>query len=122
MRIRRYRDLEVWQLSMDLAVITYKRTANYPDSERYGMISQSRRAAVSVACNIAEGQGRAQPGEFLNQLSAARGSLQELETLFILAHRLEYISEKELDALLERADRISRMLTGLRRSLEKFRR
>jgi len=107
---------------MDLAVITYKRTANYPDSERYGMISQSRRAAVSVACNIAEGQGRAQPGEFLNQLSAARGSLQELETLFILAHRLEYISEKELDALLERADRISRMLTGLRRSLEKFRR
>jgi len=107
---------------MDLAVVTYKRTANCPDSERYRMISQSRRAAVSVACNIAEGQGRAQPGEFLNQLSAARGSLQELETLFILAHRLEYISEKELDALLERADRISRMLTGLRRSLEKFRR
>jgi len=119
MQKRRYRDLEVWQRSMDLAVITYQRTANYPASERYGMISQSRRAAVSVVCNIAEGQGRAKPGEFLNQLSAARGSLQELETLFILAYRLEYISQEEMQTLLERADRISRMLTGLRRSVEK---
>ena len=122
MRMRRYRDLEVWQLAMDLAVITYERTATYPDTERYGLISQSRRAAVSVSCNIAEGQGRSQPGEFLNLLSVARGSLQELETLLLIAHRLAYITDEQLESLLERAARISRMLTGLRRTLEKARR
>ena len=103
---------------MDLTVMAYELTASYPDNERYGLVSQTRRAAVSIPCNIAEGQGRSKPGEFLNQLSVARGSLQEFETLVILAHRLTYASEKQLDSLLERSDRISRMLTGLRKALE----
>jgi four helix bundle protein len=77
--MRRYQDLDVGKESIDLALIVYKQTASYPDSERYGRVSQTRRAAVSISCNIAEGQGRFQPGEFLNQLSVARGSLQELE-------------------------------------------
>ena len=119
MQMRRYQDLEVWQHSMDLAVAAYQFTASYPDDERYGLISQTRRAAVSIPCNIAEGQGRAHPGEFLNQLSVARGSLQEFETLAILAQRLTYTDERQLDSLLERSDRISRMLTGLRKSVER---
>ena len=122
MRMRRYQDLDVWKESIDLALIVYKQTASYPDSERYGLVSQTRRAAVSISCNIAEGQGRFQPGEFLNQLSVARGSLQELETLCIVAHRLRYATADQLETLLTRSDRISRMLTGLRKTLEVDRR
>jgi four helix bundle protein len=122
MRMRRYQDLKVWKESIDLAVIAYTLTASYPDTERYGLVSQTRRAAVSISCNIAEGQGRSQPGEFLNQLSVARGSLQEFETLCILANRLGYATAEQLDSLLARADGISRMLTGLRKSVELDRR
>ena len=120
--MRRYEDLDVWKESIDLALIAYKQTASYPDSERYGLVSQTRRAVVSISCNIAEGQGRSQPGEFLNQLSVARGSLQEFETLCILANRLGYASAEQLTTLLARSDRISRMLTGLRKSVELDRR
>ena len=116
MRMRGYQDLKVWQSSMDLAVIAYHLTVSYPDDERYGLVSQTRRAAVSVPCNIAEGQRRSQPGEFRNQLSVARGSLQELETLVMLANRLELMNEKKLDYLLQRSDRINRMMPGLRKT------
>jgi four helix bundle protein len=119
MQMRRYQDLEVWQRAMDLVVTTYQLTATYPHDERYGLVSQTRRAAVSIPCNIAEGQGRSKAGEFLNQLSVARGSLQELETLAIVAKRLAYATEKQLDALLEGSERISRMLTGLRKAIER---
>ena len=122
MRMRHYQDLKVWKESIDLALIAYAQTASYPDAERYGLVSQTRRAAISISCNIAEGQGRTQPGEFLNQLSVARGSLQEFETLSILANRLGYASAKQLDALLAKCDGISRMLTGLRKSVELNRR
>ena len=122
MRMRRYQDLDVWKESIDLALIAYKQTASYPDAERYGLVSQTRRAAVSISCNIAEGQGRSQPGEFLNQLSIARGSLQEFETLCILANRLGYATTQQLDTVLARSDHISRMLTGLKKSIELGRR
>ena len=90
MRMRRYRDLQVWQRSMDLTLMAYHSMRTFPVEERYGLISQIRRAAVSIPCNIAEGKGRATDGEYLNQLSSARGSLQELETLFMIAERLRY--------------------------------
>ena len=122
MRMRRYQDLKVWKESIDLALIAYAQTASYPDAERYGLVSQTRRAAVSISCNIAEGQGRSQPGEFLNQLSVARGSLQEFETLCILANRLGYVTAEQVETLFTRCDSISRMLTGLRKSLELDRR
>jgi four helix bundle protein len=102
---------------MDLACSAYDLTDPFPSTERYGLTSQIRRAAVSVACNIAEGQGRARAGEFLNQLSVARGSLQELETLLIIAQRRGYIDSARLDELLERSSKISRMLKQLRRAL-----
>ena len=122
MRMRRYQDLDVWKESIDLAPIAYKQTASYPDAERYGLVSQTRRAVISISCNIAEGQGRSQPGEFLNQLSVARGSLQEFETLCILANRLGYATADQLKTLLTTTDRISRMLTGLRKTIELDRR
>ena len=116
MRLGRYRDMKVWQQSMDLALLAYDCTAKFPASEQYGLVSQIR-AAVSVPCNIAEGQGRATRSEFLNQLSVARGSLQEVETLLMIAARLRYLTSEQLDALLEMCDHISRMLTRLRRYL-----
>jgi four helix bundle protein len=119
MSIRRYRDLKVWQRSMDLALAAYALTDSFPVAERYGLTSQIRKAAVSIAANVAEGQGRAHTGEFLNHLSIARGSLQELETLLIIAERREYLSQEELDGLLEITDHVSRMLTVLRRSLSR---
>ena len=117
MRMRRYRDLKVWQRSMDLTLVAYHCTQTFPVEERYGLISQIRRAAVSIPCNIAEGQGRATDGEYLNQLSSARGSLQELETLFMIAERLHYLTSEQLDTLLEICDHVSRMLTRLRDSI-----
>ena len=113
----RYQDLEVWQYSMNLAVAAYKWTESFPRTEQYGLTSQLRRAAVSIPCNIAEGQGRAQPGEFLNQLSVARGSLQELETLLLLAERLGLLQPEITADALAACDRASRMLSGLRRSI-----
>jgi four helix bundle protein len=117
MPVRRYQDLQVWQRAMDLAVAAYDSTDSFPTSERYGLSSQVRRAAVSIPSNIAEGQGRAHTREFLNHLSIARGSLQELETLFVLSQRRQYMSPVRLDEVLELCDHVSRMLSVLRRRL-----
>ena len=78
-----YRDLDVWKVSILLIAEAYRVTAKLPPDERFGLTAQIRRSAVSIACNIAEGYGRATRGEYLNQLSVARGSLNELETLAV---------------------------------------
>jgi four helix bundle protein len=87
--IRSYRDLRVWQQAMDLAEACYRATRQFPREELYGMTSQIRRAAVSVAANIAEGHGRDSTGEFVQFLRVAQGSLKELETHLLLSHRVE---------------------------------
>jgi four helix bundle protein len=120
MPLQSYRELEVWQLGMDLAVECYRATKPFPREELFGLTSQIRRAAVSIPANIAEGQGRQHTKEFLNHLSMARGSLMELETHLTLSHRLGLIDQPTLDTLLSATDRISRMLSGLRKSLEKL--
>ena len=117
MASRGYRDLKVWSKSMDLVVSVYKETRVLPNDERFGLTAQSRRAAISIPANIAEGQGRATHGEFRNQLSNARGSLNESETLWEIAYRLNYFTKSQRDVLLASSDEISRMLTALRRSL-----
>jgi four helix bundle protein len=119
MRNRGYQDLDVWDYSMGLVVATYKWTQDFPRTEQYSLTSQLRRAAVSIPCNIAEGQGRAQPGEFLNSLSVAQGSLNELETLFILSEKLLFLSADPTREALERCGRTGRMLSGLRGSIAK---
>jgi four helix bundle protein len=111
------RDLEVWHKSLDLVVAAYRETRAFPSDERYGLTSQIRRAAVSIVANIAEGAGRATRGEFANCLSVARGSLKELEALIEVSLRLEFLTPDTVVALSARLDEISRMLTGLRRSI-----
>ena len=112
-----YRDLRVWQVAMDLAVESYRLGELLPSRERFGLVAQIRRAATSIAANIAEGHGRLLRGEYRHHLSIARGSLKELETLLALSERLGYLSAEDLERSTELCDFLSRMLTRLRRSL-----
>ncbi|MBW8303446.1 MAG: four helix bundle protein [Brevundimonas sp.] len=99
----------------------YAATRGWPQDERFGLISQVRRAAVSVPSNIAEGCARRSTAEFVRFLSIARGSLAEVETQIIIATRLSYLDQTSQTSLLEAADEISRMLAGLIAKLEERR-
>jgi four helix bundle protein len=104
---------------MDLAQKCYEVTKLFPKEELFGLTSQIRRAAASIPANIAEGQGRQHTKEFLNFLSIARGSLMEVETHLLLCQRIGLLQEAKATELLTLTDEISRMLTGLRKSLER---
>lgn len=93
--MRDYKELEVWQKARRLAVATYKATESFPRAEQFGLTGQSRRAAISVAANIAEGWGRGSTREYVQFLLVARGSLMELETLLIIAEDLAYVKPGE---------------------------
>ena len=116
MAVRSYQDLEVWREGIELAVQVYVCGDNFPAHECFGITSQLRRAAVSIPSNIAEGQGRSRK-DFLRFLAIARGSLQEVGTLIVIVERLRYVSSEEVLALRDRADRVGRLLNGLRRAL-----
>ncbi|WP_404418632.1 four helix bundle protein [Brevundimonas vesicularis] len=118
---RSHRDLKVWQIALDMTETLYRTTADWPKSEQYGLVSQVRRAAVSVPANIAEGAGRRSPGEFMHFVGIARGSLAELETLLIIARRLGYIEEPPFRAIIDDLFELSRMTTGLLKSLNERR-
>jgi four helix bundle protein len=113
-----FRDLRVWQESIELTTEIYKETARFPKHEIYGLTQQIRRAAVSVASNIAEGKGHRSDREFLHFLFHARGSLLEVQTQLVIADRLDYLSEGGRD-LAMRADGVGRALSGLIASLER---
>jgi four helix bundle protein len=117
-RIASYRDLKVWQKGMDLVVASYQLTETLPRAELYGLVSQIRRAALSVPSNIAEGHARAHTREYLRHLSFARGSLVELETQVLVATRLRYIGESGAKSILSLTAEIGRMLAGLTRRLK----
>ncbi len=117
--ISSYQDLKVWQEAMNLAEQCYELTQGFPKDEMYGMTSQIRRAAVSVAANIAEGHGRETTGVFVQFLRIAQGSLKELETHLILSQRVRLCSVASAAPSLERADSLGRMLRSLIRSLQK---
>ena len=112
-----YRELIVWQKSMDLTVRIYDLTRRFPAEERYGITSQMRRAASSVPTNVAEGQARRSTGEFLQSLGIARGSLAELETFVILCERLELIQNEISESLLADCAEINKMLNAMIKSL-----
>lgn len=112
-----YQDLRVWKLAMQMAGEIYKATEHFPDREKYGLISQIRRAAVSVPSNIAEGKGHRSDREFLHFLYHARGSLFEVETQLLLGRQLNYITEKETSELQLTIAATARSLTGLINSL-----
>ena len=111
--IRGYRDLHVWKAAMDWVEAIYEATAHWPSDERFGLVRQVRRAAVSVPSNIAEGAARRSTGEFIQFLGMARGSLAEVETQLLLAGRLRYTTGEDLKGLLDGSDEISRMLVAL---------
>jgi four helix bundle protein len=113
MTIRSYRDLQVWQKGMDLVVASYKIVNLLPKNEAYNLATQIQRAAVSIPANIAEGHGRKHLGDYLHHLSCANGSLMELETHFLIASRLSYITEAQLRLVLDNAAELGRMLAGL---------
>jgi len=119
--VRTYRDLVVWQKSMDLAEKVYRATSGFPAAERYGLTAQMRDAATSVPSNIAEGFGRGGTAEFLRFLAISRGSLFELQTRAELARRLGLLKGPGLPDLRERAQEVDRILSALMRSLKKRR-
>ena len=113
-----YQDLEAWKKSMDLVVEVYRLSKLLPRDEQFGLINQMRRSVVSVPANIAEGQGRLHKADFLRFLSIARGSLTESETHVLVALRLEYLHQGQIDTVLTLFQEVGRLLNGLIRSLE----
>ncbi len=117
MPVKSYRDLVVWQKSMELVEEVYQLTRPYPKSEEYGLKSQMRRAAVSVPSNIAEGQARNHPREFLQFSHIAMGSLSELETQIELSIRLSILSRADTEKTVCLCQEVGKMLHGLANSL-----
>ena len=117
--VRDHRDLRVWQTAIELGVRCYEVSRTFPREERYGLTAQLRTAAVSVAANIAEGNGRLTTGEYLNHLSNARGSLREIDTHLEFAYRLEYASPDAIRELRHLMDVTAALLTRLIQSLRK---
>jgi len=115
-----YKQLQVWQKSIDLVDDYYDATENFHRDELFGLRSQMRRAAVSIPSNIAEGQARHSRRDFIRFLRAAKGSLAELRTQTIIAERRSYLDRETCCKLDTRAAEVDRMLSGLISSLEEI--
>jgi four helix bundle protein len=116
--VQSFRDLHVWQRSIQLTVSIYRLTQGFPRQEIYGLTSQIRRSAVSVASNIAEGQGRLTTGEFRQFLGIARGSNFELQTQLEIARALEFEDSKSIDAAEKLSHEVGKMIYALLESLK----
>ena len=114
-----FKDLLVWRKGIQLVKETYKLTKPFPADERFGLVSQMRRAAVSIPSNIAEGQARRTTGEFIQFISQAEGSLAELDTQLILAEELGYAKPDQAAPATDLVSELKRMLNALRRTLQK---
>lgn len=117
--MNKLKEIKIWNKAIDLTVDVYKATANFPVDERFGLTSQSRRAAVSIPSNIAEGAGRNSIKEFNNFLGIANGSSYELQTQLIIANKLELLNKSVLDLLLNQIDELQKMTYGFQQMLEK---
>lgn len=117
-KIKSYRDLIVWQKAKSVAVLVYKLTEDFPQTDLYGLTSQMRRAAVSIASNIAEGHGRGTKKEFHHFLHIAYGSGAELETQFEIALELGKLKQGEYEEALGMLDEVMRMLNALMRKVK----
>ncbi|HEU4993258.1 MAG TPA: four helix bundle protein [Gemmatimonadaceae bacterium] len=111
------KELVAWQVAMDLAEAVYKATRGFPSDERFGLRLQLRRAAVSVASNVAEGHGRINRREYARFVLIARGSLKETETQILLSQRLGYMDAGQAESLLGLSTRANKLITGLKRRL-----
>jgi four helix bundle protein len=117
--IRSYRDLVAWQRAFSLGMAVYRATGSFPDHERYGLTSQLRRGAVSIASNIAEGYGRGSRLDYVRFLRTARGALFEVETQLRFAQELRYLPDDLACQLTEELNDTARVLSGLIQSLER---
>ena len=117
--MQRFQDLKVWQRSHALVLAVYRLTEGFPPGERFGLVSQLRRAAVSVATNIAEGSKRRGRQEYARFLNIAEGSLAESEYLVVLSRDLGYAAPETANRLFKETREIARMLHGLRRKVER---
>jgi len=116
--IKTYRDLIVWQKSMTFVTEIYKATKTLPKEEQFGLISQTRRCAVSVPSNIAEGYGRKSKRDYVRFLLVAMGSLFELQTQLQISLNLEEVRKQQYDFLFESSREVERMLSALINKLE----
>lgn len=114
----RFYDLDVWQKAIQYAESIYALTRQFPETERYGLQSQLRRAAVSVSSNIAEGSGRGSNKDFARFIEIAYGSVMETVSQLCVALKQGFLTRSEFDDLTQTADDLARMLSGLRRSLQ----
>jgi len=115
--MHKYKELKVWQKSLDLVVDVYKATAEFPRDERFGLISQTQRSAVSIPSNIAEGAGRNSTKEFCQFLAISNGSSYELETQILVAERLNFISKENSERICNQLDEIQKMNYNLQKTL-----
>jgi four helix bundle protein len=115
----RFEKLEVWHRSIELADLVYKLTAAFPADERFGLVSQMRRAAVSISSNIAEGSGRASDRDFARFVEIAYGSLMEVVSQSHIARKQGFLDGASFDSVTEQASEVARMLSGLKASLER---
>jgi four helix bundle protein len=116
--MRDYTRIKAWELADDLAVEVYRTTATFPPDEKYALTSQVRRAAYSVAANIAEGTGRRTTKNFVRFLDMAKGSANETQYFCHLAHRLNYMNDTEYISLKEQVDAVSKCLASYIRAVE----
>lgn len=113
-----YKDLIAWQKGMELVVTIYDATEGFPSHELYGLVSQLRRAAVSVPSNIAEGKAHYSNRDFVRFLRHSRGSLAEIETQVLIAQQRQYLSAATITKLIQQLDELGRILSGLINSLK----
>lgn len=117
--MHRFKELKVWQKSMEIVEEVYKLTGNFPENEKFGLTSQMRRAAVSIPSNIAEGAGRRTNPEFRNFLNYSNGSAAELETQLILSVRLKFLTMEQTETIISDLEQIQNMNFSLMKSLSK---
>ncbi len=117
--MRNYKKIDAWRLSDELVVLIYSITKKFPKDERFGLISQIRRAAVSVPANIVEGSRRASKKEYLQFLYISNSSLSEVEYYVHLSKRLDYVNDKESNELSELCNKTFSKLYGLIESVKK---
>lgn len=116
--IKTYRDLKIWQQSMELVTAIYKATSQFPEEEKYGLTSQLRRSSVSIPSNISEGFGRNSQGDFKRFVNISMGSLFELQTQIEVAKNLEFIPEEAFEKLYNDTREIERMMSSFIRTLK----
>lgn len=108
-----YKQLDVWNRAIELATVLYSLTKSFPKEEKYGLVPQMRRAAVSISSNIAEGAGRNSDNEFRHFLNVAFGSCSELETQLIISHKLNYLSQQNFAELNSQLVEVQKMIFSL---------